>query len=235
MKPIVIIIIIIILFIIGVLLFNRKSTDFVKAPTDFVLLHSKTETTDFLPVVEIDWHAKTELKYKDKEWSSYPNEYSEQAEKLCNDVYDKWNDEITHAEFLNQLTKEQRMYFALITFEAQVNNGGVYQFLFNYPDLSIITLDAMKSAKMEKLSSDYEAVLNEFFGKFETIKELNEKFQDENTTWDKRWNSFIDGYNELPSSATIENYFFNDKFVKEFGNKMVLFVKDNQKGLFKTK
>lgn len=181
-----------------------------------------------------NWLSETELKYSNREWESYPNEHTDQSEKICNDVYRPWKGEISHAEFLNKLTKEQRMYFALINFEAQTNNGGVYQFLFNYPELAIITLDAMNAAKLGELKNDYENVLNEFFGKFRTIQELNVRFQDSNTEWDKRWNSFVEGYKELPTAEKIEEYFYDNDYQKEYQSKVVQFVKDNAKGLMKT-
>ena len=113
-------------------------------------------------------------------------------------------------------------------------SGGVYQFLFNYPELAIIALESMKITKMEKLSKDYEVVLNEYFGKFKTIQELNEKFQNNKTEWNKRWNSFAEGYKKLKSTETIEKYFNEEKFIEEFQIKMNEFVKLNNQKLYKT-
>lgn len=93
----------------------------------------------------------------------------------------------------------------------------------------------MKSAKMDKLGNDYQKVLQEFFGNFETFQELILKFQDQNMDWDKRWNSFVEGYKDLPSAAIIEDYFYNEDFVLEFASKMVNFVKINKEKLFRTK
>lgn len=229
-----IILIIIVLIIIGFFGFRNKSKVYEKAPNDFVMLESKTESNDYLPIVNKNWLKEIESKYVGKKWESYPNEYTDQSEKLCNDVYKPWKGEITHSEFLNKMTKEQRMYFALINFESQTNNGGVYQFLFNNSKLSLVTLEAMKVAKMNKLANDYKKVLHEYFGKFETIKELNKQFQDNSKKWDKRWNSFAKGYKELASTFEIENYFYEEEYVKKFQLKMVEFVRENRKGLMKT-
>ncbi len=100
--------------------------------------------------------------------------------QIGNEVYSTnkyWEKNQTHADFLNELTKEQRIYFTLINFESQVNNGVVHQFLFNNPELGIIALQGMKETGMTKLANDYEVVLNEYFGKFKTIQELYSKFQ----------------------------------------------------------
>ena len=76
-------------------------------------------------------------------------------------------------------------------------------------------------------------VLQEYFGKFETIQELNKQFQDDSKKWNKRWNSFAEGYKELESTFEIENYFYDEDYVKEFQAKMVEFVKSNRNGLMK--
>lgn len=228
------IIITIVLVVLGIYWFRSKSKVYDEALTDFVLLESNTESTDYLPLVDKEWLRNTEFKYLNKEWQSYPNEHTDQSEKLCNDVYRDWKGKISHSEFLNKLTKEQRMYFSLINFEAQTKNGGVYQFLFNYPELAIITLEAMKVAKLDRLTDDYENVLNEFFGKFDTIQGLKNRFRDDNKKWDKRWDSFIEGYRELPTAEKIKGYYYDKEYQKEYQSAIVKFVKDNASGLMKT-
>lgn len=234
MKLAIIVILTIIIF--GLFIWFRKSNRIkVKAPINFVKLESGKETTTYLPKVSANFLESLENKYSNLEYKSYPNEYTDQSEKLCNDVYSEnkyWEKEKTHSVFLNELTKEQRIYFTLINFESQVNNGGVYQFLFNYPELSIIALESMKITKMEKLAVDYEKVLNEYFGKFKTIQELYAKFQNENLDWNKRWNSFAEGYKELKTAEIIEEYFYDEKFIEDFQSKIITFVKLNKNKLF---
>jgi hypothetical protein len=235
----IILMILLVIIVIGFFWWKNKSkkTNQIEAPTEFVMLESKTETTLYIPILEKNWINETHLKYQNKEFVTYPNEYTNLSEKLCNDVYSKskyWEKNKSHSSFLNELTKEQRIYFCLINFEAQVNNGGVYQFLFNYPELSIIALESMKVTKMDKLAKDYEIVLNEYFGKFKTIQELNARFQNNKSDWDERWNSFTEGYKELKSAEIIEDYFYNEKFVEEYQMKMNVFVKLNNEKLYKT-
>ncbi len=202
---------------------------------NFLELEEKKSTENFLPVLNSSFIEKIEQKYAGEEYKQYPNVYSDLIEKLCNDVYDKMDKNENHSEFLRQLTKEQRVLFTLVNFEAQVNNGGVYQFLFNYPELSIIALESMEEAKMAKLAADYRKVLEEFFGKFKTMQELNNKFQDQSSNWEKRWNSFVDGYKELKSTEIIESYFYNEDFVKQFQNDMINYIKANKLKLYKIK
>ncbi len=230
----IVIFLIITLITVGIFMLRSKFSVSQKAPSQFVILDSEHSTSDHLPIVSGNFLEEIELKYSDKEWKRYPNEYTDLMEKLYDDVYSPWRGEVSHAEFLSEMTNEQKLYFALINFEGQTNNGGVYQFLFNMPELSIITLEAMKAANLEKLAADYEVVLQEFFGKFETIQDLKSKFQQNNKSWDKRWSSFAEGYQELESTSIIESYFFSEDYKKEFQGKVIQFIKENKSGLMKT-
>ncbi|WP_432670638.1 DMP19 family protein [Flavobacterium sp. SM2513] len=237
MKTVIILIIVILILVVGFLVWRKKSNNITKAPTEFVKPESTTESTKHLPLLSDDWISEIEKKWAEKEWGIYDNGHYDISEQICNEIYSTnkyWEKNQTHADFLNELTKEQRIYFTLINFESQVNNGGVYQFLFNYPELAIIALQGMKETGMVKLANDYETVLNEYFGKFKIIHELYARFQNNNNDWNKRWNSFAEGYKELPSAEIIENYFYEESFVKTYHEKLIEYVKANPKKLYRT-
>ena len=237
MKTEIILIILLLILVVGFLVWRNKTNKIANAPTEFVMLESKTESTQHIPLVSKNWISEIEQKWTKKEWEIYNNEHYDISNEICNNVYSKnkyWEKNQTHAEFLNELTKEQRIYFSLVNFEGQVNNGGVYQFLFNNPELSIIALQSMQEVGIEKLAEDYEIVLKEYFGKFNTIQELYSKFQKDNTDWNKRWNSFTEGYKELQSTEIIDDYFYKEDFVKTYQEKLIKYVKENPKNLFRT-
>ncbi len=218
------------------LLMNCKNKTIEVAPSEFVNVESSSQSVKYLPLVSENFITDLEKKYSGEKHESYPNIYTELSEKLCNDVYSKskyWEKNQTHFDFLNELTKEQRIYFTLINFESQVNNGGVYQFLFNQPELSIIALEAMEKVGMKKLATDYKTVLNEYFFKFDNIKELRSKFKKTDTNWNEKWNSFANGYKEIKSAEVIESYFYKEEFVKDFQKQMNNFVYKNKNGLYK--
>lgn len=232
------IIIIAVLILVIVFIFWRKNSNNIKeAPIEFVKLESTTESTKHLPLLPSNWITKIEKKWEEKEWEIYDNEHYDICEKICNEVYSinkYWEKNQTHADFLNELTKEQRIYFTLINFESQVNNGGVYQFLFNCPELSIIALQGMKETGMTKLANDYETVLHEYFGKFNTIQALFSRFQSTNNDSIKGWNSFAKGYKELTSAIKIEDYFYKENFVKTYQQNLTNYVKANRDKFYKT-
>ena len=206
---------------------QRKTQQFVQKDGD----NSKTE---LLPKVSETWVQETIDKFEGKKYNKYDNLHYSFSDKLCNDVYSNykyWEKGESHCEFLSKLNDIQKMYFALINFEGQTNNGGVYQFLFNQPENSIITLEALKHAKLSRLSKDYEIVLNQFFGKFSTINELKTKFQNGKIDWEKRRNSFVEGYEEIPHAEKIEEYFYEEEYSKEYHSKIAEFVIDNQNNL----
>jgi len=236
MKTEFIIIIVLLILVIGIIIWRKKSNEKENAPTEFVKLKSKTESTKHLPLVSNNWISEIEKKWSEKEWGIYDNEHYDISNEICNDVYSKnkyWEKNQTHTEFLNELTVQQRVYFTLVNFEGQVNNGGVYQLLFNNPELSIVALQGMQKVGLEKLAKDYEIVLNEYFGKFNTIQELHLKFQNDNDKWNKRWNSFAEGYKELSSAKIIEEYFYKESFVKIYQKKLTEYVKANPTKLYR--
>jgi len=226
------IIVVIALIIIGI---KNKKADHINAPIEFVQLSSAQSSNKYLPKVSVKWMEELEEKYSKLPYNKYDNIHYAFAIKLCNEVYDSSElyrqGKMSHATLLNEMTKEQRIYQTLINFEGQVNNGGVYQFLFNYPELSIIALDAFQTIGADKLAKDYENVLHEYFGKFNTVQDLYVKFQDNSKEWDKRWNAFAEGYKELPTAAVIETYFYTEDFIKDYQTKTVSFVKQHRRQL----
>ncbi|MDC7997709.1 DMP19 family protein [Gilvibacter sediminis] len=202
----------------------------------FLRLESPFESTNHLPQLSKGWLDELELKWATNPWSQYDNLHYEICTKICNDVYSSykyWEQGKTHSEFLGELTRAQRAYFVLINFTSQVNNGGVYQFLSNLPELSIIALEAMQEVEMGQLVKDYEDVLIEFFGKFDSFEQLNARFENENLSWEERWEAFESGYEELPAAEKIEDYFYEEHYVMNFQSKLIHYVKLNAIYLFR--
>jgi hypothetical protein len=230
---------IIILFAVSIvlvfLILKKREKRTIIRPFELVELESSTQSKDYLPSVPKGWLEEIENKYKDSTYLVYPNEYTIISDKLCSEVYIQskyWEKNLSHTDFLNRLTKEQRIFFSLVNFEGQTNNGGVYQFVFNQPELSLITLEAMKITKMDSLAKDYELVLHEVFGKTENISELRNKFQDNTQTMNSRWNAFVEGYKKIKSAEVIEEYLYEADFINQFRAKLLEYVKANQQNLY---
>ena len=117
----------------------RKKDNESKAPNQFVTLDNDETKIEMLPIVSAGWVDEINKKYESKEYDKYDNRHFAFSDKLCNQVYSEykyWEKGESHFDFLSKLHDTQKMYFAIINFEGQTNNGGVYQFLFNQiPDL----------------------------------------------------------------------------------------------------
>ncbi|BFO66025.1 hypothetical protein [Chryseobacterium sp. KCF3-3] len=205
-------------------------------PLNFVRIESLNSSERYLPEISSQYLIELSHKYSDLPFNQFQNEYTDLCMKLSNDVYSMnkyWEKNMTHGEFLNMLTKEQRILFGLINFESQVNNGGIYQFLFNELELSVLVLESLEILKFNKLSEDYKAVLKDYFFNFETIEEIQKKFLESSYDWDERWNSFVEGYKIIKNVNFIESYFYETDFIEEFQNKIKEFIKSNLFGLCK--
>lgn len=205
-------------------------------PLNFVRIESLNSSERYLPEISSQYLIELSHKYSDLPFNQFQNEYTDLCMKLSNDVYSMnkyWEKNMTHGEFLNMLTKEQRILFGLINFESQVNNGGIYQFLFNELELSILVLESLEILKFNKLSEDYKAVLKDYFFNFETIEEIQKKFLESSYDWNERWNSFVEGYKIIKNVDFIESYFYETDFIEEFQNRIKEFIKSNLFGLCK--
>ena len=227
-------VIVIIILIVIVIIRNRKANS-VEASNDFVLLSSPSTSTKYLPTVPVNWLEDLEEKYKTQEYNIYDNLYTAICKKLSDSLFNNIEafkkGEISHGEILNAMTKEQRIFLTVVNFDGQVNNGGVYQFLFNFSHLSEIALESFKIIGIDQLASDYEKVLQEFIKKFDSIQVFYNQFQDTSKKWEERWDAFNKGYVELPSAKIIEKYFYEEQFMQEYQTKIVDFVKKNKSKL----
>lgn len=112
-----------------------------------------------------------------------------------------------------KLTRPQKVFYAFLTFSGQTDNGGVWQFLFNYPELSVAAFEAFHEIKTEPLAADYRRTLEEMLGKAKSIAALRRKAIQQGPTA-KKWAAFVEGYDHLQSPKVIEDYFFAKKFKK---------------------
>lgn len=188
-------------------------------------------------LVSEGWIEQMILEWEGKPYNNYKNLYVAFTHKLYYDYHDinnYWESENSYVDFVHKLNDIQKMFLAMVPFEAQTNNGGVYQFFFNVPEYSIVALEAMQKANLDRLSNDYEIALNQFYGKFESIAELRSKFQMADTDWESRWASFTEGYKEVPQGKIIEKYFYDNNYLAGYHSKLAKFVIDNKDYLVRT-
>ncbi|MFN3150607.1 DUF4375 domain-containing protein [Bremerella sp.] len=126
-----------------------------------------------------------------------------------------------------RLNRPQKTFYAFLAFDGDVNNGGVWQFLFNCPQLSLAAWEAMDQIGAKKLAANYQETLAELAGQAETIADLRRHFEDQNLSTTKRWAAFVQGYDTVPSAKKIEQTYFTAKFKRPLYQSMAKYVEAN--------
>lgn len=170
---------------------------------------------------------------KDKySWSDF-DEYDNRLWEYMDEIFDKMAENTTKEDygeydnFWNVLTREQKVFWTFLVFNGDTDNGGVYQFIFNRPEFIFAVSEMWNELEIHKISRDYEEVLEELTGKSGKISELRAVFNDDSNSFDKRWDSFSEGYSELKSTEKIEDYFYDTEFKKEIYKKMADYIEKN--------
>lgn len=204
-----------------------ESTSDNTKPTTFYSLNDGNQS-ELLISMEIPqtWLDSTKTKYDWNEFDEYDNRMWEYMYKFFDETIEKSGIK-SYEELWSKLTRQQKVFWAFLSFNGDTDNGGVYQFIFNRPEFIIATAEAWEELEIDKLKTDYNAVLTELTGKSAKIGELNSVFNDESKSWNKRWDSFADGYRELKSTEKIEDYYYDEEFKKLVHKKVADYIELN--------
>ncbi len=222
------------IIIIGIAIFfftrkksNSEQNEESKLPTKLYSLNDGNQSELLISTkVSQDWLDSIKNKYDWNNFNEYDNRMWEYMYKLFDETIEKSGIE-SYDELWSKLTRQQKMFWAFLSFNGDTDNGGVYQFIFNRPEFIIATAETWEELEIEKLETDYNAVLNELTGKTLKIGELKSVFNDESKSWNKRWNSFADGYKELKSTEKIESYYYDKEFKKMVHKKVADYIESN--------
>ena len=195
-------------------------------PVDFYSLNDGNQN-ELIISIEISqkWLDSTKTKYTWNEFDEYDNRMWEYMYKFDESVAKSGIE--NYNELWNKLTREQKMFLAFLSFNGDTDNGGVYQFIFNRPEFIVAVAETWDELKMTELNSDYENVLKELSGKSTKIGKLKAVFNDKSKDWEKRWNSFVDGYKELKSTEKIEDYYYDKEFKKKLYKRVADLIENN--------
>ena len=146
--------------------------------------------------------------------------------------------DLSDETFWSELTKQQQTLAALSVMVSQVNNGGIWQFLFNKPEFSIALGESLDHAhRLSSLLPTYNKVLREFAAmhKDGTWNALMEKLADVELSTPEAWNLFVDGGKSVPSGEKFNEIFFKDSQRKRMFSTFNRFVEQNIDKLVKVK
>ncbi|MBT8219089.1 MAG: RDD family protein [Bacteroidia bacterium] len=176
--------------------------------------------------VQHEWIEEMQHKYRWDDFELYDNRLTSYTTKLFDDVVR----ELNYADdglLWNNLTRGQKTLWTFTLFHADTNNGGVYQFLMNWPEFIFAAQEMLREIGAIELAEDYDAVVNQLTQEIDNIAEFKQKFNDKSLGWEARWEAFTSGYDHLDSTKKIETYFYEDEFKKELYQKVCKYIESN--------
>lgn len=180
---------------------------------------------NFAPAYNKQWFAELDKKYSWDNFGAYDNRFWEYMYHLFDTLpaLAKGQTKSDH-DFFGKLTRGQKVFYTVLVFGGDTDNGGVYQFFFNRPEFCFAALEAFKELKLDTLSKDYEICLNEFVGTADSYGKRKEIFDDPENSWEKKAKAFQEGYSDIKSAKVIEDYFYTDGFKKQYYKTVVDYI-----------
>lgn len=226
------------IFVIVIILFfyrqySRKkakkiSSTEVETPISFFSINDGNQNEIiYAPDYNKEWFEELNRKYSWDNFNNYDNIFWEYMYQLFDTLPEIAGKTESDTVFFNNLNREQKVFYSLLVFNGDTDNGGVAQFFFNKPEFAFAVLETFDELKMTKLKNDYEKCLNEFIGTVDSYSKRKEIFNDSNFAWEKRWKAFADGYNDINSASTIEEYYYNAEFKKQLYKTFVEYADKN--------
>jgi hypothetical protein len=211
----------------GIVLYRTKNATHTRP--DFYSINEGNQTElVFAPAYNKRWFDELDRKYSWDNFERYDNRFYEYMYNLFDTLpalakgQTKYDD-----DFFNKLTRGQKVFYSVLVFGGDTDNGGVYQFFFNRPEFCFAALEAFKELKLDTLARDYEKCLNEFIGSADSYGKRKEIFNDPKNSWEKKAKSFQDGYSDIKSAKVIEDYFYKDDFKKYYYKTIVDYIDKN--------
>lgn len=136
----------------------------------------------------------------------------------------------------DELTKAQQVVGAIGLFTFQVNNGGVWQFLYNRTEFCFTVADAFHAIDVFTNTS-YSRVLNEFveMANRGDWAALNDKINNENLSDDERWETFKKGADLIPSHEDHDKTWMEADSRRRFFDRVNKYIDQNLGALIEVK
>lgn len=220
--------------IIGILFFIRQRkkivNNYVKSDESvaFYSLDDGNQTeVIYAPKYNKEFLENLDKKYSWQNFDEYDNRFWEYMYEYFDKLPKIAGEEMPNQDFFNKLNRPQKVFYCMLVFNGDVDNGGVNQFFFNKPEFAFAVLETFEELKLPKLKNDYEKCLNELMGNADSYGKRKQIFNDENKSWEKRWKAFTDGYAEIKSAEKLEDYYYDKEFKKEYYKHVVEYIDKN--------
>ena len=196
-----------------------------ETPIDFYSINDSNQNElVYAPIYNKEWFEELDKKYSWDNYNAFDNRFWQYMYQIFDTLPVIAGKTGSDRIFFNNLTRGQKMFYSLLVFNGDVDNGGVGQFFFNRPEFSFAVLETFEELKLSRLKSDYEKCLNEFFGSVDSYFKGKKNLNDRSPEWTERWLSFTDADGNIKSATTIEDYYYNEEFKKELYKTFTDFV-----------
>ncbi|MCH2032338.1 MAG: DMP19 family protein [Tenacibaculum sp.] len=207
--------------------FSFNSKESVKSPNHFYSLKDGNQNENLISInISPSWLSSLKEKYDWNDFNEYDNILWEYMYKLFDESIEKSGIKDQN-ELWNKLNRQQKVFWAFLSFSGDTDNGGVYQFIFNRPQFIFAAKETWNELGLKKLEKDYTNVIIELSGKKRKINESKSDFLNESKSWNKRWNSFAQGYKELKTPEIIEAYYYDKEYKRTLYKTVVDYIDSN--------
>lgn len=164
--------------------------------------------------------------YSNKPYERYDNLAYKLSELLL-DPLPNLIQQSNEVEYFQRLNKPQRVFSLAMQFEGQVDNGGVYQFIWNRPLSMYAMKDALNELNIDTLASDYGNVLKELEKNADDYGKDRQYWNNPNISQDDKWRRFQEGRKYIPAGTKIEEYFYDEAFKMKWHQLLINYVRQH--------
>lgn len=173
-----------------------------------------------------DWLIQIKTKYNWDIFDEYDNRMWEYMYELFDAVVDEgdYNDYDT---LWNNLNRPQKVFWSFLVFNGEVNDGGVYQFIWQRPRFIFSVLQMWQQIGMDDIADDYKAVLQGFSKKGLFYQQVITKFNNPIFLLYVRFRALILSFKEPDGIEIIEQYYYNEDFKQRCYQSVADYVEKN--------
>ena len=170
--------------------FLRKKDD---RNSDFFTIEDQRNNRLLInPSIQNSVLEEVKAKYADMDYDRFDNLFFAYSELLLDPLWDL-SEATDEEDYFNKLNKSQRIFSILMQMDGQINNGGVYQFLWNRPESMHAAREALFELEIQPLANDFAVVIQELEQHVDDYIEDKKIWDNSKLSHEVKWKRFTDG------------------------------------------
>ncbi|WP_188316102.1 DMP19 family protein [Chitinophaga agrisoli] len=196
------------------------------APSRFFSIYAgNQDTVIFAPAYNSQWLQQVNTKYSWEHFDQYSNKFWVYVSGLLDTLPVLAEGKVaSRQQYLDSLTKGQKLLYTVVIFNNETDNGGVYQFFFNYPELAFAVTEVFKELQAGVISADYAKCLDEFLRTKNSFAKKTSILNDPAGNPQQKLADFRSAHKDLKTADKIKAYFYQEAYKKQFFKKIVDYV-----------